>query len=365
MLRSQFNKENFMKFRLKSAALMLAVCATLSVSVAQAQQNQAPRIDGFSVDEVRRLDPGVELNFLMYGTPGGRAVLRIAGSQRDILLTETSPGQYEGYYTISRNDRLNARSEVRVNLRVGNMVVTDKLVESLQIGVGRHDTAKAPGPMPRIENFSVQPASDLNGGSELVFNVNGTPGAKVDVMITGARAKFFLQENRPGQYSGEYLIRRSDRIAPNSGVTATMLLGSRVTTAKLNGQLMSSAMPAPRAADLPPRVCYNCGTIEAINVVEVKGEGGYLGTIGGGVVGALLGSQVGGGNGRTAAEIAGAVGGAYAGRAIEARSKSDPVYEVVVRLQSGATQTVSFNSRPEYRVGERVTVSNGALARMQ
>ena len=353
-----------MKFQLKNAALVLAVCASLSASMAQAQQNVAPRIDGFSVDEVRRLDPGVELNFLMYGTPGGRATIRITGAQRDVQLTETNPGHYEGYYTISRNDRLNARSEVRVNLRVGNMVVTDKLIESLQIGVGRHDTAKAAGPAPRIENFSVQPVGDLNGGSELVFTVNGTPGAKVDVTITGARAKFFLQENRPGQYSGEYMIRRSDRIAPNSVVTANMMLGTRMSTARLNGPLMSAAMPPQRAANVPARACQNCGTIEAINVVEVKGEGGYLGTIGGGVVGALLGSQVGGGNGRTAAEIAGAVGGAYAGRAIEARSKSDPVYEVVVRFQNGASQTLSFNNRPEYRVGEQVTVSNGALARM-
>ena len=355
-----------MNFRLKNAALMLALCTSLSFTTAHAQQQaQAPRIDGFSVDEVRRLDPGVELNFLMYGTPGGRATLRITGSQRDIQLTETSPGQYEGYYTISRNDRLTARSEVRVNLRVGNLVVSDRLVESLQVGVGRHDTAKAPGPAPRIENFTVQPAADLRGGSELMFTVNGTPGAKVDLTIRGARAKFFLQENLPGEYTGEYLVRRDDRIAPDSPVTANMVLGSRVTTATLGRPLMTANMPPPRAANLPERVCQNCGTIEAINVVEVKGEGGYLGAIGGGLAGALLGSQVGDGRGRTAAQIAGAVGGAYAGRAIEARAKESSVYEVVIRLQNGQTQTVSYPNRPEYRVGERVTLANGEMTRVQ
>ena len=70
------------------------------------------------------------------------------------------------------------------------------------------------------------------------------------------------------------------------------------------------AANAVRPPNLPPHACGNCGVVEAINAIEVKGEGGYLGLVGGGVAGAVLGSQVGNGNGRTAAQLLGAVGGA-------------------------------------------------------
>ncbi|MFD2271112.1 glycine zipper 2TM domain-containing protein [Undibacterium arcticum] len=154
-----------------------------------------------------------------------------------------------------------------------------------------------------------------------------------------------------GEYANTYTIRNRDRIASNSIVTANLRVGERVTSVILGKALQTAAAPAPvRVA----RVCNNCGTVEAVNLIEVKGEGGYLGTIGGGVVGALLGSQVGGGKGRTAAEIAGAVGGAYAGRTIEGNSRASNHYEVLVRLQNGATQTVTFAAEPGFRVGDKV-----------
>jgi outer membrane lipoprotein SlyB len=99
--------------------------------------------------------------------------------------------------------------------------------------------------------------------------------------------------------------------------------------------------------------------------VQVNGEGNYLGAIGGGVVGALLGSQVGSGNGRTAAELAGAVGGAYAGRNIQRNANRTQHYEVVIRFANGGTQTVTYENDPGLRVGEKVKVVDGVLARDQ
>jgi outer membrane lipoprotein SlyB len=109
--------------------------------------------------------------------------------------------------------------------------------------------------------------------------------------------------------------------------------------------------------------CSNCGIVNAVNPVEVKGDGNYLGTIAGGVVGALIGSQIGAGDGRTAAQIAGALGGAYAGRQIERNVKKTTHYEVVVLLQNGGLQTVSYATEPEFRPGDRVRIVNGALVR--
>ena len=320
----------------------------------------APRIEGFNVDEVRRMRPGVELNFDLYGTPGGAATLRIEGATRNLPMVETDAGHYEGTYIVSSRDKIAARSPVTANLRVGNQVASTVLNESLQVGVGYHAVKAAPGPQLKIERFNVEPVADLGGGNELNFSMTGTPGAKVDLAINGVKSRVFMPEVGSGEYATTYTIRNSDRIVRNSLVTANLRMGERVASATLGKALQTAAPPAP----LPvARICYNCGTVEAVNLVEVKGEGSYLGTIGGGVVGALLGNQVGGGSGRTAAQIAGAVGGAYAGNMIEGRARNATHYEIVVRLQNGTTQMVPFATDPGYRVGEKVKVDAGVITR--
>jgi outer membrane lipoprotein SlyB len=358
----------YMKITQRFFAAVVALSALMPLALlpgeALAQQHNAsqstPRIEGFNVDEVRRIAPGVELNFGLYGTPGGQAILRIAGATRNVPMVETEAGQYEGSYTISGRDKIAADSAVTANLRVGNQVASAVLNESLQVGVGNRSTKAMPGPQPRIERFNVEPSADLTGGNDLRFTVFGTPGGKVDLAINGVAGKVFLPEVNKGEYASTYTIRNRDRIASNSVVTANLRMGERVSSATLGKALQSAAAPAPvRVA----RICNNCGTVEAINLIEVKGEGSYLGTIGGGVVGALLGSQVGGGNGRTAAQIAGALGGAYAGHAIEGRTRTSNHYEVLVRLENGAAQTVTFPTEPGYRVGDKVKINDGVLVR--
>lgn len=368
-------EENNIKTKTIIGAALVATMPLFSLTLAlpaHAQQynNNAaaynPVIRGFDVEEVRNLKPGVELNFNLYGTPGGRATLSIAGANRNLNLTETEPGQYEGTYTLGSRDNITGRSAVTANLRVGNQVTSGVLSESLLRDVGRHPRdnqgRERAADVPRISRFDVQANDDLTPGNELVFSVYGTPGAKVDMAIAGTRGVFFLPEVNPGEYTGGYTIRRADRIAPNSAVTANMRVGNRVSTATLNKPLrLASATPAPRDV----RYCTNCATVDAINVVEVNGDGNYLGTIGGGVVGAVLGSQVGKGSGRTAAQIAGALGGAYVGRNIERNAKKTQHYEVVIRFANGGTQTVTYENDPGLRVGEKVKINDGVLSRDQ
>jgi outer membrane lipoprotein SlyB len=327
-----------------------------------AQTNNAtptlPRIEGFNVDEVKQLKPGVELNFELDGTPGAQATLHIAGAVRNLVLTEAEPGHYLGTYTISSRDKLAAGSAVTANLRLNNQVTSVFLNESLQIGVGVHQTRLASEPLATIEHFNVDPAATLVGGSELYFSVFGTPGAQVDLTIAGVRGKVFLPEVKSGEYANTYTIKDRDRITRNSVVTATMRLGERVGSATLGKPLQSDSASSPRQVN---RVCATCGVVESVNLVEVKGEGSYLGTIGGGVVGAILGNQVGGGTGRTVAQIAGAVGGAYAGRALEAKSRGTNHFEVLVRLQNGSAQTVSFTTEPGFKVGDKVRINAGVI----
>ncbi|MEO7495510.1 MAG: glycine zipper 2TM domain-containing protein [Massilia sp.] len=351
------------------AALPLLTMSVASVP-AQAQQYssqavRAPVIRGFNVDEVRRLTPGAELNFDLYGTPGGQATLRIDGANRNLALVETEPGQYQGTYTIGSRDRITAASAVTANLRIGNQVSSAILAESVMRGPGPR-VAQRRGELadlPRIERFDVTGNDELTAGNELVFRLRGTPDAKVELAINGARGVFFLPEVRPGEYEGSYTIRRADRIAPNSAVTATLRSqNGRVATSVLGKPLLVAAVQsAPRVV----RYCTNCATIEAVNPIEVNGDGSYLGTIGGGVVGALIGSQIGDGNGRTAAQVAGAAAGAYAGRNIERNAKRTHHYEVVLRFPNGGTQTLDYPNDPGFRVGEKVKLNNGVLTRDQ
>ena len=357
-----------MKISQKLFSIIIAIATLMPLALLPIQANSqqlsrsqaTPRIEGFNVDEVPRLIPGAELNFDIFGTPGGLVTLRSAGAKRNLILAEVEAGQYEGTYTISERDRIDARSPVTANLRVGNRVVSAVLNESLQVGVGYHSDKVVQGTQPRIDRFDVEPVADLSGGNDLQFTLFGTPGGKVDLAIKGAKVKIVLPEVNSGEYANTYTIKNRDRITPNSVVTANLRVGDRVTSVTLGKPLLNAAAPEKVNA---ARTCHNCGTVEAVNLIEVKGEGGYLGTIGGGVVGALLGSQIGEGNGRTAAQIAGALGGAYAGRTIEGKSRTTNHYEVLVRLQNGATQTVSFAAAPEFRVGDTVKINDGVLVR--
>ena len=327
-----------------------------------------PQIQAFYVDEVKRIAPGVELNFSVYGTPGGQASLRIAGATRNLILTEIDAGEYEGTYTISARDRIAARSQVTANLRLGNQVTSELLSESLQIGVGYHPKTDTANNL-AIQNFRLDAPDDLSAGNALNFRLLGNSGARVELTIAGVRGKVLLAETSNGEYAGNYIIRSRDRITPNSEVIAYLIMRDRSISQHLGRSLIdknadrNNAQQANNGAPIKKPICYNCGQVEAINVIETRGEGGYLGTIGGGVVGAILGSQVGGGNGRTAAQIAGAVGGAYAGRAIESNSRKTSHFEVIVRLQNGATQTLSFANNPGLQVGDQVKIDNGRLIR--
>jgi outer membrane lipoprotein SlyB len=362
-----------MHFRKLLQAVFAAAVAfgpvVLGGAVVHAQQYQnnrvyGPAINGFNVEEVRRLTPGVELHFDLYGSPGGVATLRIDGATRNLNLTEVEPGQYTGTYTIGARDRIRPESGVTANLRLGNQVATSLLSESLlQPNAPRGERRGQLAAAPAIERFEVQGSPELSPGNELRFTVFGTPGGRVEVSVAGARGVFFLPEVRPGEYDAVYTIRGADRIAPDSRVTATIRANGRYTTSVLGRPLLAGGrVSEPRQA----RYCTNCAVVEAVNVIEVSGNGSYLGAAGGAVVGGLLGNQVGSGSGRTAATVAGAVAGGLAGRNIQRNMNREQRYEVVVRYAtSGATQTLQYDNDPGFRQGDRVRVNNGVLSRDQ
>src|SRR6185295_3868089 len=125
-------------------------------------------------------------------------------------------------------------------------------------------------------------------------------------------------------------------------------------------QHVASATPAP-VAQAKHAVCADCGVVTDVKEVTVKGEGTGLGAVAGGVAGAVVGSQVGSGRGKVLAEVAGAAGGAYAGHQVEKYARSKKRYDVSVRLDDGSTKTVSFETAPSWRAGDKVKVVNETL----
>jgi len=110
-------------------------------------------------------------------------------------------------------------------------------------------------------------------------------------------------------------------------------------------------------------VCADCGKVTAITMAEKKGEGGALGMVAGAVVGGVLGHQVGGGTGKTLATVAGAAGGAYAGKKVEEKAKTENVWTVSVRYDDGRNASFEFTQDPNMRVGDAVKNSGKTIVR--
>ena len=108
--------------------------------------------------------------------------------------------------------------------------------------------------------------------------------------------------------------------------------------------------------------CHRCGTVISSHTYQrPAAQGSGLGIATGAVVGGLLGNQVGGGNGRTLATVAGAVGGGYAGNVIEKRARSSTVTNVRVRMNNGSVRTFTEAGNSRRYSGQRIRVVNGAL----
>jgi outer membrane lipoprotein SlyB len=107
------------------------------------------------------------------------------------------------------------------------------------------------------------------------------------------------------------------------------------------------------------------GVVQAVDLVGGQSSTGITaGAIVGAVVGGVLGHQVGGGDGKTAATVIGAAGGAYAGNELEKRNQQQAEgYKFTIRMQNGSYQTVTQASHADIRVGDRVKIENGVVRR--
>ena len=119
------------------------------------------------------------------------------------------------------------------------------------------------------------------------------------------------------------------------------------------------AAPAAQPAPQPVAICKTCGVVESAHAVEEKGQGTGLGAVAGGVLGGVVGHQMGGGNGKTAMTVLGAVGGGLAGNEVEKRGRSTTSYSVGVRMEDGSLRTLNQATAPA--IGTRVTVDEQGM----
>lgn len=116
--------------------------------------------------------------------------------------------------------------------------------------------------------------------------------------------------------------------------------------------------------------CPNCGVVTAIQAQESSGGPG-LGAAAGALAGGLIGNQAGKNDsvsstvGGTAAAIIGAAGGALTGHYAEKAMRGNKEWAITVRMNSGETRTVNMKSDPNVQTGDRVTVAEGMVTRLQ
>lgn len=156
-----------------------------------------------------------------------------------------------------------------------------------------------------------------------------------------------------------------------SAITATAALLSLAACGTQPGQPMNQGASTPSSypsssANTGDATYARYGVVQSIDLVQQEQKSGIgAGAIVGAVVGGVLGNQVGKGDGKTAATVLGAAGGAYAGNEVQKRNQpaqSDAV-RLQVRLNDGAHITVTQETSGDIRVGDRVVVQNGMARR--
>ena len=224
---------------LRSTLQTLAIGALIALATAivslpltppqAAEAAAAPHISGFDVRAVERIEPGAKLGFTVWGTPGARAHLRIAGVRRALPLVEAAPGRYQASYTVSRGDRIAPDARVNADLNIGGRVYTAALDEPLE---RRWSAPPLAGVMPHIQRLDVRIDSDRRVGTPVTVALRGTAGGRASVHLPGLeQQRLVLDEVSPGRYEATYFIQPGDRIDAGEAASARLRIGHQVATA--------------------------------------------------------------------------------------------------------------------------------------
>ena len=97
-------------------------------------------------------------------------------------------------------------------------------------------------------------------------------------------------------------------------------------------------------------------TVLYVRPVQIEGTKSGLGTVAGGVLGAVVGHTIGGGSGKAVATVAGGIVGAVAGSVAEEGVTKRNGVEITVELDNGDTIAIVQEADEVFDVGDQVRV---------
>jgi hypothetical protein len=229
---------------------------------APAPQTAALAIQRFTVTPISRIEPGADLKFTVFGTPGAKASFTIDGIASNVPMQEVRSGQYEGSYTIRRLDHFPSNLNIVGTLEANGQVIRSRLTQALV-------TDARP---PVIKNLSPRDGETITGNQVLVsatFDDAGGVGVdprSVRIMIGGVDVtrsatitpQFFTYrgEMRPGSHQVE--------------VSARDLSGNAVRQA---WTFVTAAQAAPVATVLPLQILSHTNNAQVgKGTIEVRGR---------------------------------------------------------------------------------------------
>lgn len=83
---------------------------------------------------------------------------------------------------------------------------------------------------PQARGLEVNADSGVAPGSQLRLALEATPGGQASARIPGVDAAVPLKEVSPGNYTGQYTVRRSDRIDPAAVIRVSLTADGRTVT---------------------------------------------------------------------------------------------------------------------------------------
>lgn len=117
-----------------------------------------------------------------------------------------------------------------------------------------------------------------------------------------------------------------------------------------------------KAAPVVERVvCDTCGIVRSVTEVTGQGSASGLGGVIGGIVGGVAGNQVGGGDGKKLATVAGVIGGAVLGNKIEKDRNGTTYYEVSIDMENGGQRVISVPNTYGINPGAAVMVNGNDI----
>ena len=220
-----------------------------------------PVIERFGVIPVARIEPGAELRFAATGTPGARALLTIDGVVRDLVMTEVRPGNYEGAYTIRRNDNFPASLNITMALEANGQVSRSRLNQALLVDARP----------PTIKNLSPRNNEIVSGNPISVsatFDDMGGVGVdpKTVKLIIGGR-----DQTRNASITAQFLTWRGDLPAGTYQVEVTAADNSG-NAVRQNWSFIVAGPQAPVAV-LPLDITSHANNAQVpAGMIEVRGR---------------------------------------------------------------------------------------------